>query len=293
MKFINETDKLLASISALLLCVIGCGHEPVGVELTYEIDTSTAGEVGAGGMQEVIRAIQHRVNGRGEVRAANEKHVLVRLYGNPLKTVLNSTKLLIRSMGGLEFRLAADNDHAEDKPIIEKAKQLATDEKIVTLGDKRVAEWVAYSEAEFGPVDKARHIVTRMAGKVPESLLLTDKLNVSGAYLTSVTKGLDDRGNTAIYFSLDAKGARLFRQLTSENLPNTETGAYRLLGIVLDKKLLSAPRIQEVISDRGLISGRTLTERDIDNIINILNAGSLPYPVKLLKEVRVWKPETK
>jgi SecD/SecF fusion protein len=48
------------------------------------------------------------------------------------------------------------------------------------------------------------------------------------------------------------------------------------LGIILDKRLISAPEIRETISDRGTISGGSMTDREVDHIVQILNAGSLP-----------------
>jgi SecD/SecF fusion protein len=65
--------------------------------------------------------------------------------------------------------------------------------------------------------------------------------------------------------------------LTGENRPSQATpDVYRHLGIILDKRLLSAPRIITKITDRGMISGGSMTEREVEHIIEVLNAGSLP-----------------
>jgi SecD/SecF fusion protein len=48
------------------------------------------------------------------------------------------------------------------------------------------------------------------------------------------------------------------------------------LGIVLDKKLISAPTIRERIDTNGQISGGAMTDKEVEHIIQILNAGSLP-----------------
>ena len=122
-----------------------------------------------------------------------------------------------------------------------------------------------------------RRLVKRMAGDTPEALVLIDPMNVTGDYLTSATKGLDERGGPAVHFTFDRDGARRFRQLTSQNMPNPATrNAHRRLGIMLDKQLISAPNIIETISDRGMISGGTMSEQEVEHIIEILNAGSLP-----------------
>jgi SecD/SecF fusion protein len=64
--------------------------------------------------------------------------------------------------------------------------------------------------------------------------------------------------------------------LTSENRPNPATGKERYLGIILDKRLLSAPSIRETITDSGQISGGGMTEDEVDFIVGILDAGRLP-----------------
>jgi preprotein translocase subunit SecD len=80
-----------------------------------------------------------------------------------------------------------------------------------------------------------------------------------------------------VHFAFDRTGAFRFGQLTGENRPNPSTpDVYRHLGIILDKRLLSAPRIITRITDRGMISGGAMTEREVDHIIEVLNAGSLP-----------------
>jgi SecD/SecF fusion protein len=104
-----------------------------------------------------------------------------------------------------------------------------------------------------------------------------DPHNVTGDFLTSATKGLDERGGPAVHFAFDRAGAFRFGQLTNENKPNPATpDVYRHLGIILDKRLLSAPRIITKITDRGMISGGSMTEREVEHIIEVLNAGSLP-----------------
>jgi preprotein translocase subunit SecD len=154
--------------------------------------------------------------------------------------------------------------------------------------DKKVAEWVAYSKAEFGPVDwELDGLAKRLAGDTPEALVLLDSMNVTGQYLTSATKGLDDRGNPSIMFLLDREGARRFHKLTSQYVPNPATpNAHRRLGIILDKKLLSAPQIHSAISDRGMISGSSMTKLEVEHIVDILNAGALPMSIKLVDERR-------
>ena len=94
----------------------------------------------------------------------------------------------------------------------------------------------------------------------------------------------------AVHVSLTFKpsGANLFAKITSQYAPDgsrnrgNETG--RQLAIVLDNTLYSAPVIREPIpSGRASISG-SFSMEEAALLRNILNAGSLPAPVKILEK---------
>src|SRR5262249_46658197 len=152
-----------------------------------------------------------------------------------------------------------------------------------------VAKWVPYAELQFGPVDReVGGVVKRLAGNVPEALVLIDDLNVTGEYLTSAEKSTGPDKQPDVHFSLNKAGAEKPKQLTSDNLPGpSRPDAFRKLGIIFDGKLLSAPVIRTVISKSGAISGGGLSEREVDNMINVLNTGTLPCKIQLVEEKRV------
>jgi SecD/SecF fusion protein len=265
-------------------------YELANVEETPASDVSATGaKAGADGLirsggreferRELIGALKRRLDPDGT------KEITIREYGPAIEIIIpqtgpdemESVKRKITDLGQLEFRITADPALPKDRPIIEQAKRLPPGQKSVSLGGNKVAEWVAYDIEAFGPVDEEGMIVKRQAGDTAEALVLMDPMNVTGEYLTSATKGLDDRGGPAVHFSFDAEGARRFRQLTSQNKPNPATpNVYRNLGVILDKTLKTAPRIETTISDRGMISGGSMTEKEVDHYVDILNAGSLP-----------------
>ena len=77
-----------------------------------------------------------------------------------------------------------------------------------------------------------------------------------------------------VSFSLNAEGAQIFLKHTSENV-----GTY--LGIVLDKRVVSVPMINQPITDgQGMISG-TFTEEEAKELAVILQTKPLPFPVRL------------
>lgn len=230
---------------------------------------------------DLISALKERVDPTGT------REVTVRAYGNAVEIIipkqaqdeLEFIKRRITDVGQLEFRITADPKYKKDQPIIELAKLAPPAQKEIYQGETPVAEWVAYSTAEFGPPDRedaGDRVVKRLAGDVPEALVLIDPLNVTGDYLSSVTEGVDQHGAPAVNFSFDRRGAAGFRLLTSQNKPDPATGAARYLGIVLDKRLISAPSIRETISDHGQISGGAMDRKEVEYIIGILKAGALP-----------------
>ena len=129
---------------------------------------------------------------------------------------------------------------------------------------------------QFGPVDQPdERVVKRMAGETPQALILTnDGQDVTGDFLRSTTSGIDDTGGPAVNFTFGMLGAHKFSRLTGNHIPNASGQKY-FLGIVLDKKLLSAPSINSQIRDSGQISGN-FTKEEVNFLIGILNAGRLP-----------------
>lgn len=235
-------------------------------------------------MSELIDALKKRIDPTGT------REVTIREYGPAIEIIIPQTgqdalefvKRRLTELGQLEFRITADEAQSKDRAIIEQALLVPPNQKDVMLGGNKVAEWVAYDTKEFGTADepdlyRERNVIKRVGvGGTPEALVLIDPMNVTGEYLTSSTKGLSDRGGPAVNFSFNSQGARRFKQLTSQNKPNQATGARRYLGIVLDKRLISAPGINETITNNGQISGSGMHEEEVDFIISILNAGRLP-----------------
>jgi SecD/SecF fusion protein len=95
-------------------------------------------------------------------------------------------------------------------------------------------------------------------------------------------------GSVHVSLTFKPRGANEFAKITSYYAPrglrNKESEVGRQLAIVLDNTLYSAPVINEPIpSGRAQISG-SFTMDEAALLRNILNAGSLPAPVKILEK---------
>jgi len=98
---------------------------------------------------------------------------------------------------------------------------------------------------------------------------------LTGANLRDANVAFDRAGRPIIAFELDGEGARIFAEHTAANVG-------RYLAIVLDKKVISCPRISTAIPDgRGQIEGQ-FTVEDARAIVLQLRYGSLPVPLRIL-----------
>ena len=99
---------------------------------------------------------------------------------------------------------------------------------------------------------------------------------ISGGDLVLARRGQDNLGRPAVDFSLTADAGARFERLTSENVG-------RQLAITLDKKLVSAPRINAVINQNGIIEGQ-FTQEEADDLALKLRSGALPAGTTVLEE---------
>ena len=118
------------------------------------------------------------------------------------------------------------------------------------------------------------------------------KAEMTGDALSSASVEMNTMtGEVTVNLTFNAKGAATFAKVTkafapggSRN-PNSQSG--RQLAIILDDTLYSAPEIkEEIVGGRAQISG-SFTWADASVLRNILNAGSLPAPMKILQKSSV------
>ncbi|MEM8945159.1 MAG: protein translocase subunit SecD [Planctomycetota bacterium] len=230
-------------------------------------------------VKELIAALSERVDPSGT------KEVTIREYGlGQIEIIIPRVgqqeqefiERRISTAGALEFRIVASPVFTKHREIIELAQALPPGEREVRRGGNVVAEWMEYDADHFGGIDSPDpRLVKRMAGTQPQALvLMNDGVNVTGDYLKQTSAGIDEKGEPQVNFSFDQQGAYLFGRLSGQHTPNSAGQEYNL-GIILDKRVLRAPSIISKITSQGRISGGMLQE-DVDFIVGILNAGSLP-----------------
>ena len=83
--------------------------------------------------------------------------------------------------------------------------------------------------------------------------------------------------SVVVGFSLTPDGSKKFGDLTGANIN-------RRLAIVLDNKVVSAPRINSKIEDQGVIEGNFTTQQAADLSL-VLRSGSLPEARKEIEQL--------
>jgi preprotein translocase subunit SecD len=99
---------------------------------------------------------------------------------------------------------------------------------------------------------------------------------VNGQDLRVAKPGLDENNQPAVLFELKNAGAQKFGKLSGENIG-------RYLAIVLDQRVVSAPRLEGRITDSGRISGG-FTSESANDLSLTLKSGALPASLTYLEE---------
>ncbi len=103
--------------------------------------------------------------------------------------------------------------------------------------------------------------------------------SVTGRDLKGAFVSRDQNGRPAVSFNLNADGAQRFGRMTEQNIG-------KMLAIILDKRIQSAPRINDRITDSGIITGGPtgFAPQAAQDLALVLRSGALPASLKYLDE---------
>ncbi|MEX1230985.1 MAG: protein translocase subunit SecD [Planctomycetaceae bacterium] len=256
-----------------------------GTNLVYQLDAEEAKRLGktidGTLIQQMVGAIIRRINPSGTeevtVRQVGADRIEVIIPGDDPELVQQKKNAMTR-LGSLEFALVANQK--KNARIIAAAQDVAGN---VRENGRVVASWkrVAGEELQSGDNLIATRPIMRDGEKVGQEVLVivepNDDNRITGSrHLKRAYPTQDENGRLAVGFDFNPRGANLFRALTSANRPDSEDFRTQL-AIVLDNEVHSAPSIESTISDQGQITGR-FSQDEIDELINVLNAGALDVP---------------
>lgn len=266
-----------------------------GSDLIFQVDTEKAQQeekkITPQVMQRLIGAVTRRLDPASQeqitVRQVGSDRIEVIIPGADREVVEQKKKQMTR-LGTLEFAILANK--RKHQAIIRQAQ--ASPDPVLRHEGQIVAAWREVGWQEKNKIRTQRPVyadeasetvqreVERAGQKVRELLVVYEppKRRVTGQYLTRAYQTTDRSGGPCVGFSFNSIGAALFGRLTRENAPSAD-GFHSHLSILLDEQVQSAPVINEAIEGgSGIIEGR-FDLAEVNDLINVLNAGALEVPL--------------
>lgn len=118
----------------------------------------------------------------------------------------------------------------------------------------------------------------KIATDTPAIFLLTKKTNLSGQDVKKATVVFDQQtGNPQVRLDFNAEGAKKFGQITTRNVG-------KQVGIVIDNMMISAPVVQQPITDGTAIISGNFSLESAKQLAVAINSGALPIPIKIVEQ---------
>lgn len=222
-----------------------------GVQALLEADLPSDQTVDSQAMQTARSIVENRVNGLGVTEAvvqqAGDRRIVVEIPGSQDPEEALAT---LKQTGLLEFV---------------DFSSLTPQEAFTQVGTKI-------------ETDYARSASTVQPTQTLTSTETTTVFNtvMTGAALKTVSVTSDQTNEPQVAFTLTPEGSKTFKDFTTAHVK-------QVLAIVLDKEVLSAPTIDEPITDgQGVIRGN-FTVETANALAVQLRYGSLPVPLKVVE----------
>jgi protein-export membrane protein SecD len=225
------------------------GNNAIILKMTDAYKAQTSQQI----VSQSIEVVRRRIDALGtrepDITRQGEDRILIQVPG------LSDPQRLIDLLGKtakMTFQLV---DDAADVQQAQKG--------IVPIGDE-----VLYEDS---PVK----------GAPPTPTVVERRIMVSGDRLTDAAGTFSQQnGEPVVDFRFDSVGAREFGEVT-------RTHVNQRFAIVLDNKVISAPKINEpILGGAGYIEG-SFTIQSASDLAALLRAGALPAPLKVLSQSTV------
>jgi protein-export membrane protein SecD len=226
--------------------MIESGHQAIAMKMTDAYKAATQETT----MSESVETVRKRIDKLGTREPAitreGDNRIVVQVPG------LNDPARLIHDLGQtgkMTFQM-----------VDESADVAQAQRGIVPIGDELLQQ------------------AKEKNGVRPPPLVVQSRIVVNGDRLTQARPDVDQQsGQPDIAFKFDTVGAREFGDATKANVG-------RLFAIVLDREIITAPRIiNPILGGDGQITGNFTTQSATD-LAGIIEAGALPAPLKPIEQ---------
>jgi preprotein translocase subunit SecD len=242
-----------------------------GLRVLLEADLPETTEIEPEQLNTAASIIEKRVNALGltepVVQIAGSRRILAELpgIGNPEEAVAT-----IKETGLLEFIEIS----YEEVYSLAPGQRIKTDfglNESDTTGEATATPTPAADETQ--PTPSEEETVDTPEEKIFHTVL-------TGAHLKSAGVMQDQIGNSSVGLEFTDEGADIFTEYTATHIGD-------ILGIVLDKELISFPQIKQAIpSGQASITGN-FTREEANNLAIQLNYGALPIPLIVVENKTV------
>jgi SecD/SecF fusion protein len=255
-----------------------------------------------------IEIIRNRVDSMGvaepNIYPDGDSRIVVQIPGMKAEDRARARENISKA-AYLEFRMVHPANARLVSALFSANKVPANFVAVNLPSDGRSSGGNFWQRTAAAPMDRAeREAVARFEEKTGYELLLEREIVAGKEYFrpTYVEKrpvlkgdsiknadvGYGSMNQRTVDFTLDARGRRLFGEITTDYAPggpkNSDPNSYRQLAIILDGTLYSAPRIQTpIVAGNGQITGN-FTLEEANDLALVLRAGALPAPLRFLEE---------
>ena len=232
----------------------------LGERLQFELSSAEAKNIRELAVNQARETIRNRVDAFGVAEpiihdeGLGSNRIVVQLPGvdDP-----DRIRRLIKNTAFLEFRLTRANSGTYN------TEQAAVDAN-------RGADADQYEVMQEDLRDENKNIVGQ------RYWLLEKRRVITGRDLKTARPSSGEFNEPTVSFILTSEGGKKFGDVTGENIG-------RGLAIVLDGKVISAPTIQDRITDQGVIHG-SFTVQEVQDLVTVLRSGALPAGLTNLTE---------
>ena len=246
-----------------------------GVQALLEADVPATQTIDPNDMNVAVQIVDNRVNALGVseaiVQPAGSRRIVVELPGETDPAQALAT---IKQTGMMEF---------VDMSVI-------SDQQAASLVNSKInTDWVsggsqpdqALTSSPTTPITPETTLTptleptSTITSTLPIQTGPTFHTVMTGASLKNVGVQTTQGGGYVVGFELNPEGTQIFKEFTTSHIG-------QILGIVLDKEVISIPSINSAITEgKGVIEGR-FTSEEANTLAVQLKYGSLPIPLKVV-----------
>jgi preprotein translocase subunit SecD len=243
------------------------------------------------------------IPGPGRLKLQLKPSEISTIRDSAVRQALETIRTRVDRFGVAEPNIQRQGTGAQNDRILVQLPGVEDPERVKDLiGSPAFLEWKLVKVPpgviadQFRPPDNPDAVTQMFGGTLPEDIEVlpqetttndgkrvsfywpvTKSSPITGNDLKNARRDQDRFGSPAVNFLLTADAGRRFQDLTRKNQG-------QLLAIVLDRKIISAPRINAVIAESGVIEGGNFTLESSEDLALKLRSGALPAGMEILEE---------